>query len=70
MDTDGYVEGKVCGEIVEVIRDEKAWKKLKYWYDSNDEVNIRPEEFNPKESDEDEAADGDDDANESQEAEI
>lgn len=36
VDTDGYVEGKVGGEIVEVIRDEKAWKKLKYWCDSND----------------------------------
>src|ERR1700694_1753495 len=31
VDTDGYVEGKVGGQIVEVIRDEKEWRKLKYW---------------------------------------
>jgi probable RNA-binding protein EIF1AD len=31
VDTDGYGEGKVGGEIVEVIIDEKAWRKTNYW---------------------------------------
>jgi len=30
LETEGF-EGKVNGEIVEVIRDEKAWTKMNYW---------------------------------------
>lgn len=25
-------ENKIDGEIVNVVRDEKAWRKMKYWY--------------------------------------
>jgi len=32
IDTEGYTEGKVGGEIKEVIRDEKAWRKMAYWF--------------------------------------
>ena len=32
VDTEGYMDGKVGGEIKEVIRDEKAWRKMTYWY--------------------------------------
>ena len=31
VDTEGYTEGKVNGQIVEVVRDEKAWRKMDYW---------------------------------------
>lgn len=31
VETEGFKEGKVNGEIVEVIRDEKAWTKMNYW---------------------------------------
>jgi probable RNA-binding protein EIF1AD len=29
--TEGFTDGKVGGEIVQVIMDEKAWRKLEYW---------------------------------------
>jgi probable RNA-binding protein EIF1AD len=31
IETEGYDEGKIDGEIMEIVRDEKAWKKLSYW---------------------------------------
>jgi len=31
VDTEGFTEGKVGGEIVQVIMDEKRWRKLEYW---------------------------------------
>jgi probable RNA-binding protein EIF1AD len=31
IETEGVTEGKVGGEIVEVIMDEKTWRKLAYW---------------------------------------
>jgi len=31
VDTEGFTEGKVNGEIKEVIMDEKAWRKMSYW---------------------------------------
>jgi probable RNA-binding protein EIF1AD len=31
VDTEGFTEGKISGEIKEVIRDEKAWRKMSYW---------------------------------------
>ena len=31
VETEGFTEGKVNGEILDVIRDEKAWGKLNYW---------------------------------------
>ena len=32
VETDGYNEGKVSGGIMDVITDDKAWKKMSYWY--------------------------------------
>jgi translation initiation factor IF-1 len=32
VETDGFSEGKVKGEIFEVVRDEKPWRKMNYWY--------------------------------------
>jgi len=32
IETEGFIEGKVNGEITEVVRDEKAWRKMTYWY--------------------------------------
>jgi probable RNA-binding protein EIF1AD len=32
VETDGYNEGKVNGGIIEVITDEKPWRKMSYWY--------------------------------------
>jgi probable RNA-binding protein EIF1AD len=54
VDTEGYGEGKVGGEIVEVVRDEKTWRKLNYWCDVICKTDCRPAEFNKKESDEEE----------------
>lgn len=51
VDTEGYSEGKVGGDIVEVIRDEKKWRKLNYWCRSISKVDSRPAEFSKKESD-------------------
>jgi probable RNA-binding protein EIF1AD len=31
VETGGFIEGKVNGEIIEVIRDEKGWRKMSYW---------------------------------------
>ena len=31
IDTNGYSEGKVSGEILDVVQDEKSWKKMNYW---------------------------------------
>lgn len=31
VDTEGYTEGKVNGQIVDVVRDERAWRKMSYW---------------------------------------
>ena len=33
VDSEGFNgEGKVGGEIVEVVMDEKRWRKVEYWY--------------------------------------
>jgi probable RNA-binding protein EIF1AD len=32
IETEGFTEGKVNGEITEIVRDEKAWRKMTYWY--------------------------------------
>jgi probable RNA-binding protein EIF1AD len=53
VDTEGYSEGKVGGDIVEVIRDEKTWRKLNYWCHSICKADSRPAEFSKKEYDED-----------------
>jgi len=39
IETEGFTEGKVGGEILDVIIDEKKWRKEGYW----------PEEFGLKE---------------------
>jgi probable RNA-binding protein EIF1AD len=31
IETEGHTDGKVNGEIVDVVRDEKVWRKLDYW---------------------------------------
>jgi len=31
VDTEGYSEGKVGGQITEIVRDEKVWRKMSYW---------------------------------------
>jgi probable RNA-binding protein EIF1AD len=31
IETEGHSEGKVNGEILDVIRDEKMWRKMDYW---------------------------------------
>jgi hypothetical protein len=50
IETEGFTEGKVGGEIVEVIMDEKTWRKLAYWLVIFDVVaDCRPEEFKRKE---------------------
>jgi len=53
METDGYTEGKVSGGIIEVITDDKAWKKKSYWYSLLlPPLTSRPDIFAVKESDE------------------
>src|SRR5271170_7759516 len=32
IETEGFGEGKVNGEVMEVVQDEKAWRKMTYWY--------------------------------------
>ena len=32
IEMEGFTEGKVGGEIVEVIMDEKRWRKEGYWF--------------------------------------
>jgi probable RNA-binding protein EIF1AD len=32
IDTEGYGEGKVTGKIQEVVRNEKAWRRMSYWF--------------------------------------
>lgn len=48
IETDGFSEGKINGEITEVVRDERVWRKMSYWfiipfYSAN--ANCRPPEF-------------------------
>ena len=31
VETEGYNNGKVNGEIIHVIQDEKSWRKMSYW---------------------------------------
>jgi probable RNA-binding protein EIF1AD len=51
IDTNGYTEGKVAGEISEVVQEEKSWKKMTYWYLDPRSLLIghRPKEFIEKE---------------------
>lgn len=32
IETDGFTERKINGEIMEVVRDEKGWRKMNYWF--------------------------------------
>jgi hypothetical protein len=49
IETEGFETGKVGGEIKDVIRDEKSWKKMTYWYRPPAASHLcRPQEFNQK----------------------
>ena len=48
VDTEGFEGGKVSGEIKDVIRDEKSWKKMTYWYILLSFNLRRPNVFNQK----------------------
>ena len=32
VETEGFTDGKVNGEIMEIVRDEKQWRKMNYWF--------------------------------------
>ena len=72
VETEGFKEGKVNGEIVEVIRDEKAWTKMTYWWVFFfSRLIFRPDEFKRKdESDEEELAPESPDTDENGVAEV
>lgn len=71
IDTEEFTEGKVAGEIVEVIMDEKRWRKLEYWLVGFGEVSdCRPVEFKRKEesSDDEDEVEGKEDGEKSDSA--
>lgn len=50
IETKGLTERKVNGDIMEVILDEKEWKKMSYWYIlCLSMLSYRPQEFKEKE---------------------
>jgi hypothetical protein len=49
IETEGYAERKINGDIMEIVRDEKEWRKMNYWffitYCSSANGYFRPPEF-------------------------
>jgi translation initiation factor IF-1 len=55
IDTEGHTNGKVNGEIMDVVRDEKVWRRLDYWYvNLHFCIDFRPTGFRRKEESDDE----------------
>jgi probable RNA-binding protein EIF1AD len=55
IDTEGHTNGKVNGEIMDVVRDEKVWRRLDYWsVHLHFCIDFRPAGFRRKEESDDE----------------
>ena len=55
IDTEGHTNGKVNGEIMDVVRDEKVWRRLDYWFSNlHFYIDFRPSAFRRREESDDE----------------